>query len=66
MQTFISIYILIYACFAGSAVSSAPTNPSIKDSTTVGWPKAASFMDGFVGAAEAVDAVKQTSINTCK
>ena len=64
------LFTYIYACFAASAASPAPTHPSIKESTTVGrapkapapllWrrPKAASFMDGCVGAGEAADAAK--------
>ena len=56
--------------FAVPAASIAPTHPSIKDSATVVrapkapapllWrrPKAASFMDGCVGAREAADAAK--------
>ena len=64
------LFTYIYACFAASAASPAPTHPSIKESTKVGqapkapapllWrrPKAASFMDGCVGAWEAADAAK--------
>ena len=65
---YLHIFTCIYVCFAASAASPAPTHPSIKESTTVGraapapllWrrPKAASFMDGCVGAGEAADAAK--------
>ena len=64
------LFTYIYACFAASAASPAPTHPSIKEAAfgrlhnsgagASGAPPTVvdSFMDGCVGAGEAADAAK--------
>ena len=52
------LFTYIYACFAASAASPAPTHPSIKEAA-FGRPTVVdSFMDWCVGAWEAADAAK--------
>ena len=64
------LFTYIYACFAASAASQAPTHPSIKEAAFVRLYNSGedtfgarptvvdSFMDGYVGAGEAADAAK--------